>query len=34
MEYRKIFSLYHDGFLQPPPNPFAYNFTKYTRWDR
>ena len=34
MEYRKIFTLYHEGFLQPPPNPFACNFTKYTRWDR
>jgi ABC-type transport system substrate-binding protein len=34
MEYRKIYTLYHKGWLAPPPNPFAYNFSKYDRWDR
>ncbi|MEZ5991063.1 MAG: ABC transporter substrate-binding protein [Planctomycetota bacterium] len=32
MEYRKIYSLGQEGFLSPPPNPFAYNFKKYARW--
>ena len=34
MEYRKIFTLFNEGYASPPPNPFAYNSRKYVHWNR
>jgi ABC-type transport system substrate-binding protein len=34
MDFRVIATLYHDGYADAPPNPFAYNGRKYCIWTR